>query len=229
MQTKEVDVTPLGETLQRARLSKGISFEEAERVTRISRKYLEALELENFSILPAPVFARGFLRSYADFLGLDPAELLPFFPVGHVEEPKLEPLPEMDEPRTWNMSSLLAVGVMGFLILVVIALYSIGSEESNPSFAGQTSGTTTDNQAPGVITNPEPDTAPVDAGPASALPDLIGLSEQDAIAMIEATGASYIVIRVQEGDVPVGQVIDQSPAQDALVGAGDIVTITVSR
>ena len=221
-------MTPLGETLQRARLSRGISFEEAERVTRISRKYLEALELENFSILPAPVFARGFLRSYADYLGLDPAQLLPFFPVGHVEEPKLEPLPEMDEPRTWNMSSLMAIGVMAFLILIVIALYSIGRDESNPSFADPQGQSTSQNRAP-VIVPPAEEPPPVEAGPASALPDLIGQSEQDAIAMVEATGATYVIVRVQEGDVPVGQVIAQSPGEDALVGAGDVVTMTVSR
>ncbi len=220
-------MTPLGETLQRARLSKGITFEDAERVTRISRKYLEALELENFSILPAPVFARGFLRSYADYLGLDAAALLPFFPVGHVEEPTLEPLPEVSDPRTWNMSSLMAVGVMGFLILLVVLLYSVGREESNPSFAGPNSNT--EGVAPPVITNPEPETAPVDAGPAAALPDLVGQSADDAIAMIEATGASYVIVRVQDGDFPIGQVIDQLPGPDELVGAGDVVTITVSR
>src|SRR2546425_243227 len=150
-------MSPLGETLQRARLSRGITFEEAERVTRISRKYLEALELENFSILPAPVFARGFLRSYADYLGLDAADLLPFFPVGHVDEPSLEPLPEVSDPRTWNMSSLMAVGVMGFLILLVVLLYTVGREHSNPTFAGRS--TSIGNRAPGVITNPEPSSA----------------------------------------------------------------------
>ena len=67
--------SPLGETLRRARTAKGITIEDAERVTRIPRKYLEALELENFGILPAPVYARGFLRSYAGYLGLEPGEL----------------------------------------------------------------------------------------------------------------------------------------------------------
>src|SRR2546426_6698133 len=119
-------MSPLGETLQRARLSRGVTFEEAERVTRISRKYLEALELENFSILPAPVYARGFLRSYAGYLGLNPNDLLPFFPVGHVEEPKLEPLPVVRQTPTWNMSSLIAMGVVGGLIMLVVLLYAVG-------------------------------------------------------------------------------------------------------
>src|SRR3989442_7897791 len=124
------------------------------------------------------------------------------------------------------MSSFMAVGVMGFLILLVVLLYTVGREHSNPTFAGRT--TSIGNRAPGVITNPEPSSA-APAGPASALPDLVGQSEQDAIAMVEATGASYVILRVQQGDVPIGQVIEQRPARDALVGAGDVVTIIVSR
>src|SRR5687767_13247595 len=127
VQTQEVDMSPsspLGETLRRARSARNITLEDAERVTRIPRKYLEALELENFGILPAPVYARGFLRSYAGYHGIDPNDLLPFFPVGHVEEPRLDPLPEMNEPRTWNLNGIVAVGVIGLLILLVFGLYS---------------------------------------------------------------------------------------------------------
>src|SRR2546425_10828684 len=135
MQLEEATMSsPLGETLRRARLSKNVTFEDAERVTRIRREYLEALEREDFTKLPAPVYARGFLRSYAGYLGLDPGELLPFFPVGHVEEQNLEPLPAVSESRTWNMSGVLAVSVIGVLVLLVIALYSIGKEGSSGTF-----------------------------------------------------------------------------------------------
>src|SRR4029453_19373881 len=138
MQLEEATVSSqLGETLRRARLSKNVTFEDAERVTRIRREYLEALEHEDFNKLPAPVYARGFLRSYAGYLGLDPGELMPFFPVGHVEEPQLDPLPEVGEPRTWNMSGVLAVGVVGFLILLVVALYSVGREGTSPALPPQ--------------------------------------------------------------------------------------------
>lgn len=216
--------SPLGETLRRARTAKGITFEDAERVTRIPRKYLEALELENFSILPAPVYARGFLRSYAGYLGLDPAELLPFFPVGHVDEPKLDPLPQVREPRVWNANGLIAAGVVGLLILVVIALYSVGREGSSPSFVSQRAA----QEQSGVIVPPDGQSA-ANSGPAVALPDLAGQSLQDAIAIIEESGASYIVVYVREGDVPAGQVIDQEPPPGAAVGPGDLVTLKVSR
>ncbi len=70
----------LGTWLVRAREARGLTVEDAERDTRISRRYLQALESENFEIIPAPVYARGFLRSYSQYLGLDPAEMLSLFP-----------------------------------------------------------------------------------------------------------------------------------------------------
>lgn len=70
----------IGERLIEAREQRGLSLEDAERDTRISRRYLQALEDERFDIIPAPVYARGFLRSYSQYLGLETAPLLARFP-----------------------------------------------------------------------------------------------------------------------------------------------------
>ena len=219
--------SPLGETLRKARLEKNITFEDAERVTRIPRKYLEALELENFGILPAPVYARGFLRSYASYLGLEPKDLLPFFPVGHVEEPVLVSLPEVTEPRTWNPSSLIAIGVVGALIVLVIALYSLGSD-SNPDFRPESFADTQNN---GVLTGDDPGAGGQGqvSGPAIALPDLAGQTLEEAVTIVEETGATYLIIGTTEGDVPVGVVVAHDPGPGDTVGPGDLVTITVSQ
>ena len=72
----------IGYRLIRAREARGLTLEDAERDTRISRRYLEALEDEQFEVIPAPVYARGFLRSYAQYLGMDPQEILALFPRG---------------------------------------------------------------------------------------------------------------------------------------------------
>lgn len=216
--------SPLGETLRRARSARNITLEDAERVTRIPRKYLEALELENFGILPAPVYARGFLRSYAGYLGIDPNDLLPFFPVGHVEEPRLDPLPEMNEPRTWNLNGIVAVGVIGLLILLVFGLYSVGQEDGSAfDNIGDQQGDT------GVLTGDDNTTGgDVPNGPAAALPDLVGLTAEEAITHIEGTGASYVIVGSPAGDVPVGQVIAQDPPPETQVGPGDFVQLTVA-
>jgi cytoskeletal protein RodZ len=233
MQLEEATMSsPLGETLRRARLSKNVTFEDAERVTRIRREYLEALEREDFTKLPAPVYARGFLRSYAGYLGLDPGELMPFFPVGHVEEPRLDPLPEVDQPRTWNMNGVLAIGVVGLLILLVMLLYSVGREDTSPQFQPQGPAALTGNSdnSQRVITGPQENSnPPVAAGPASALPDLAGQSVDDAVAIVEETGATVAIFGVKQGDVPVGQVVNHDPGPGAAVGPGKVVTLIVSQ
>ncbi|MEX0799689.1 MAG: helix-turn-helix domain-containing protein [Dehalococcoidia bacterium] len=233
MQIQEARTSPLGETLQRARQARGISIGDAERATRIPRRYLEALEQENFGILPAPVYARGFLRSYSGYLGLDASELLPFFPVGHVEEPELEPLPEVKHPRTMNASGFVAFGVVAALILLVIALYSIGNEGGGSETFLAAEPAAVEDTGPDVIVPPTDTTAPedtaVEPGVSQALPDLAGRSLDDAIAVVEDSGAGYVVVGVREGEVPVGQIVDQQPVAGTVVQSGDLVTLIVSR
>ncbi|MCA9845367.1 MAG: helix-turn-helix domain-containing protein [Dehalococcoidia bacterium] len=73
-------MTGLGSWLVEAREARGLTLEDAERDTRISRRYLQALEEEQFTVIPAPVYARGFLRSYSQYLGLDPQEAMARYP-----------------------------------------------------------------------------------------------------------------------------------------------------
>jgi cytoskeleton protein RodZ len=61
----------IGSSLREARLRQGIDFVSAEQATKIRSKYLRALEDEQFAVLPAETYVRGFLRSYAEYLGLD--------------------------------------------------------------------------------------------------------------------------------------------------------------
>jgi hypothetical protein len=61
----------IGNTLREARLRQGLDFPEIELATKIRAKYLRALEDERFEILPTPTYVKGFLRTYAEYLGLD--------------------------------------------------------------------------------------------------------------------------------------------------------------
>ena len=61
----------IGSSLREARLRHGYDLAEAEAGTKIRTKYLNALEEERFEVLPAPTYVKGFLHSYAEFLGLD--------------------------------------------------------------------------------------------------------------------------------------------------------------
>ena len=61
----------IGNSLREARLRQHLDFPEIELATKIRAKYLRALEDEQFEILPAQTYVKGFLRSYAEYLGLD--------------------------------------------------------------------------------------------------------------------------------------------------------------
>ncbi|HNM79138.1 MAG TPA: helix-turn-helix domain-containing protein [Tepidiformaceae bacterium] len=86
----------LGSLLTRAREARGLTLEDAERDTRISRRYLQALESEQFEVIPAPVYARGFLRSYSQYLGIDPSEALAMFP--REEDPEYQRVADAASP-----------------------------------------------------------------------------------------------------------------------------------
>ncbi|MDA0815573.1 MAG: helix-turn-helix transcriptional regulator, partial [Chloroflexi bacterium] len=66
--------------LRDARIARGLSIVDVERDTRINRGYIDDIEEARFEELPAPVYARGFVRSYARYLGLDPADAVGAMP-----------------------------------------------------------------------------------------------------------------------------------------------------
>ncbi len=66
----------LGERFRQAREAKGLSLRQVEEATRIRREFLQALEEERAAELPNDVYARGLVKNYAAFLGLDPAEMV---------------------------------------------------------------------------------------------------------------------------------------------------------
>ena len=221
--------------LQRARQARGLTLEEVERDTRISHRYLQALENENFGLLPAPVYARGFLRTYARYLGLEPANLLPLFPVGYVEEPALQPWPKVKTPQTWPSSGLLAGAVVGVLILIVVLLYSLGGqgEGSHPLFGLQTATPETAAVLPAVET---PVTAvavtetppPLEIAPGT-MPDLRAQPLADAAATLRDMGLSYLVVRVSSSEMPEGHVIRQSLEPGSDFDPDQVVILEVSR
>src|SRR3954470_18428579 len=69
----------LGERLREARESQGISISQAAVETRILQRYLVALEDGDFQHLPGDVYARGFIRNYAEYLGLSTEELIELY------------------------------------------------------------------------------------------------------------------------------------------------------
>lgn len=66
----------IGESLKSAREARGITLDKAEEDTKIRKRYLQALEDGDYDVIPGRVYAKGFLRNYAKYLGLDQEEIM---------------------------------------------------------------------------------------------------------------------------------------------------------
>ncbi|HVR43505.1 MAG TPA: helix-turn-helix domain-containing protein [Thermoanaerobaculia bacterium] len=85
-----------GDELRKEREIRGVSLKEIAEATKVSRRFLAAIEKDDYKKLPAPVFARGFVREYARYLGLDAEEMVTrYIHYTHsLEDPELEEQPE---------------------------------------------------------------------------------------------------------------------------------------
>jgi len=64
----------IGGSLREARLKRGLTPADVQKAIRIRDRYLQALEEERWELLPGDAYVKGFLRTYADYLGLEPAD-----------------------------------------------------------------------------------------------------------------------------------------------------------
>ncbi len=92
------DAPRIGPTLEKARRDLGLSVEDVEEDTKIRRRYLEALERDDYGDLPGTVYTRGFLKTYANYLGLD-GEALVREMRGSGHEPQPHPSAIAAEPE----------------------------------------------------------------------------------------------------------------------------------
>ncbi|HCM82834.1 TPA: hypothetical protein DIS60_05730 [Patescibacteria group bacterium] len=69
----------VGFILRDTRQKKGILLEDVEKATKIRRKFLEAIENDDYTLIPSLAYAKGFVKNYSEFLGLDSAVILAFF------------------------------------------------------------------------------------------------------------------------------------------------------
>ncbi|HEX6459015.1 MAG TPA: helix-turn-helix domain-containing protein [Thermoleophilaceae bacterium] len=132
----------IGDTLREARMRQKIDITEIEAKTKIRAKYLRAMENEEFDLLPGSTFAKSFLRTYAEALGLDAHRLLDEYRAQYEprEEGELPPL--AGQPRARDRrdrrdrryerrppgrgAAIVAVILVGVIVLAVIGLVSSG-------------------------------------------------------------------------------------------------------
>jgi hypothetical protein len=132
----------VGTILREARNRRKVELSEVEAATRIRFRYLRAIEDEEWDVLPGGVYTRGFIRTYASFLGLDGDRL-----VGDYRE-SVEPWHrDTDEPQAQSQSGaggsggprgaalagLVVLAVIAVAVIVIVAIPGGGSGEGGPA------------------------------------------------------------------------------------------------
>ncbi|MDQ8733290.1 RodZ domain-containing protein [Paenibacillus sp. LHD-38] len=136
-------MSDLGELLRKARDQRGLTLDDIQETTKIRKRYLEAIESGDHTVLPGPFYVRAFVKNYSEAVGLDPDEVLrlyqhevPAAPAEQISEPIV-----VRSPRRVKSQSSERLGKIGFnvmmwsfliLIVVVIWVYVINNETDDP-------------------------------------------------------------------------------------------------
>jgi hypothetical protein len=140
-------VFEIGNSLREARVRQGLDYSQVELATKIRAKYLRALEEEQFEILPTGTYIKGFMRSYADFLGLDGELYVDEYNSRYVAEgfddmPQRRPRIRQERSVDRRVVFLALFGIAALTALVIVAWKFGGSDPSTST--------------PPVVTHPKP-------------------------------------------------------------------------
>lgn len=130
----------VGEILKETREKKQINLSEVEKVTKIRKHFLEALEKNDFSEIAEATVVRGFIKNYAEFLGLSSRDLLAIFRRDFIEDKKGQILPRgvyepLYQPKfSWTPKLTIIFSVAAlFLVLTVYLSFQLFGLLAAPS------------------------------------------------------------------------------------------------
>jgi len=124
-------VFEIGSTLREARVRRKLTLRQVEEDTKIRIKYLQAMENEDFDEMPGEAYVKGFLRTYAQYLGLEPEIILDEYRSRYASPEEYEPFGGasiIGRPRSHRRRNTLAfVAVACLLVLAVIYVLGLNS------------------------------------------------------------------------------------------------------
>ena len=210
-------MTNFGATFKRARESKGISIEQIAGETRISARFLLAIEAEEFHVLPGGIFNRGFIRAYAEKVGLDTDQAL-------ADYERLVNIPEATEapatataPPAKRRRPLYPVAIAGVILLIAI-VYLGTRESSNTKQIASPPAAPPPASAPSATPSPPP--APE---PAPAVPEPEPPAPAEALRIdIQVKETTWIKVYADGKTVNPGEILEPGTtrhfaAQDSII------------
>ncbi len=116
----------VGFILQTARLRKGLTLEHIEKDTKIRKKFLEAIEADDFTKLPSLAYAKGFVKNYAEYIGIDSTNALAFFRRQTHDVSRSSLLPKgMTEPLNRSVIQLTPGRFLAILLGGLVSIFLI--------------------------------------------------------------------------------------------------------
>ncbi len=225
----------LGEELRRRREDKGLSLREVSDATHIGSRFLQAIESDNYSILPGGIFNRGFVRSYARYVGLDEEQALVLYnqqleaqggEAPRTTAPSWDGIDE-EVSSPWGTIALIVI----ILLLLSAGVYTAyrwfkGEDATNqlvitspvptasltaspsPDLSGSPSPTATVSESPSLSPSPSPITSPSPDATASPAPPL--------------TGNLQVKVQIGENQCWLKVKSDANPAAEGTLNPGDV-------
>jgi cytoskeleton protein RodZ len=175
----------LGATLRQARESRGLSVDEAAQALRLSARIVTALEECAFERLPGPTYVRGYLRNYAQFLGLAPQPLVDVYgrlPQATQQVDMTAPAP-VRQVTSSDMLVRLGTGVVVLVMFGLAALWWIGHDKAKESPKAPESTSAAVKQVPAVAPAPRETVGEEQERPATAAEP----SAKPTVAAVEST------------------------------------------
>ena len=197
----------IGNSLREARLRQGLDLARVEDDTKIRAKYLQGLEDERFEVLPSETYVKGFLRTYAEYLGQDGQLYVDEYNsrFSAAEEPPIASPPARRRRRRAAESNHVVAALAGIVAVAVLVVVAFTLSEGRPDVsptAGLGPGTTTGAQP--ETTTEETGTAPPPANRASV-----------ALVLVASRGDCWVTVRrgAPNGDVVFSGTIYQGETQ----------------
>jgi cytoskeleton protein RodZ len=201
-----VIMTNFGASFKKARESKGISLVQIAAETRISTRFLSAIENEEFNLLPGGIFNRGFVRTFAKRVGLDPDQAIADYERLAEVHQAPEALTAAATPPAKRDHRLYPIAV-GALILVIAIFYVVNRE------SGQTVQAPGGTPAPPPVAAqpaPAPETTAAAPEPQAQLPAPVAAAAPATQALnieMEATEQTWIKVMADGNTVNPGEVL----------------------
>src|SRR5262249_13043066 len=200
-------MTNFGASFKKARESKGISLDQIAMDTKISTRFLSAIESEELHLLPGGIFNRGFVRAYAEKVGLDPDQAVADYErLAEVREPTETISTAM--PRLAKRDRNLYPIALGILAIVIVIFYVVTRESGHTA----QSAATTPPPAPApppVVAQPAPPEVPpaITSAAPEPEPSPPSISPQALTLEVEAREQTWIKVTADGNAVDPGEIL----------------------